>query len=54
MKMSSFTHTDSAADANDYFTPGGYDTRDFIAVALAALMTLGPLAAGMLFWPIHN
>lgn len=30
----------------------GFETVDYIAYALALVMTLGPLAAGMLLWPI--
>lgn len=31
----------------------GIETLDYVAAAAAALMTLGPLAAGMLFWPLQ-
>ena len=30
----------------------GFETADYIAYGLALIMTLGPLAAGMLLWPI--
>ena len=32
----------------------GFEALDYVAFALGVLMTLGPLAAGMLFWPIHT